>query len=106
MSNDGRTFFTTTDALVAKDTNDVTDVYEYVDGRPQLITAGTGSSPEQTLSGVTADGVNVYFGTYDTLVSQDHNGAFFSLLMPAPVEAFCLDWRFSHARRPMSAMDG
>ena len=26
--------------------------------------------------GVSADGVNVYFSTYDTLVAQDHNGQF------------------------------
>ena len=40
MSNDGRTFFYTIDALVPKDTNNLRDVYEYVDGRPQLITTG------------------------------------------------------------------
>ncbi len=31
-----------TDALVAKDTNEGSDVYEYVEGRPQLISTGTG----------------------------------------------------------------
>ena len=43
MSNDGRTFFSTGDALVPADTDGLFDVYEYVDGRPQLISAGTGS---------------------------------------------------------------
>ncbi len=88
MSDDGRTFFSTTDALVPTDTNGgVTDVYEYVDGRPQLITAGTGLTdlyaggifypPHRTgLEGVSADGVDVYFSTFDTLVPQDHNGLF------------------------------
>ena len=84
MSNDGRTFFSTDDAVVPQDTNDGADVYEFVEGRPQLITSGTAAThhnPEhravlQALSGVSADGVNVYFSTYDTLVSQDHNGAF------------------------------
>jgi hypothetical protein len=88
MSDDGRAFFSTTDALVPTDTNrGITDVYEYVDGRPQLITAGTGLTdlyaggifypPHKTgLEGVSADGVDVYFSTFDTLVPQDHNGLF------------------------------
>ena len=41
MADDGRTFFATKDALVPRDQNGtITDVYEYVDGRPQLISAG------------------------------------------------------------------
>ena len=44
MTNDGRVFFTTEDALVHGDTNEALDVYEYVDGRPQLITPGTGET--------------------------------------------------------------
>jgi hypothetical protein len=85
MSNDGRTFFYSPDALVPQDTNGLHDVYEFVDGRPQLITTGIGSEDTQTthnqvrpagLSGVSADGVNVYFSTYETLVPQDHNGQF------------------------------
>jgi hypothetical protein len=84
MSDDGRTFWSTVDALVPQDTNALADVYEFVDGRPQLIssgiaaTDGRGSNPglRAALGGVTADGVNVYFSTYDTLVDQDHNGAF------------------------------
>ncbi len=85
MANDGRTFFYTPDALVPKDTNELHDVYEYVEGRPQLISAGTGAqdtqyAPNQErtvgLEGVSADGVNVYFSTFDTLVGQDRNGEF------------------------------
>jgi hypothetical protein len=87
MTNDGRAFFTTNDALVHADTNEAQDVYEYVDGRPQLITTGTGETrvPKGGLStllaqpglvGVSADGRDVYFSTYDTLASQDHNGLF------------------------------
>ena len=90
MSNDGRTFFYTPDALVPKDTNKLHDVYEYADGRPQLITTGTGSH-DHTLNqsggtrsragfeGVSADGVNVYFATYETLVPSDENGEFVKL---------------------------
>ena len=69
-----------------RDTNEAQDVYEYVDGRPQLITPGTGdtrsplggasASTQPGLIGVSADGRDVYFSTYDTLVRQDHNGLF------------------------------
>jgi hypothetical protein len=91
MSDDGRTFFSTNDALVHTDTNGVQDVYEYVEGRPQLITLGTGDTRipkalalfEETLEaaspglvGVSADGKDVYFGAFDKLVRQDENGLF------------------------------
>ena len=86
MTDDGRAFFTTEDALVHADTNKAQDVYEYVDGRPQLITPGTGrhaavgsasgSAAMPGLVGVSANGTDVYFSTYDTLVRQDHNGLF------------------------------
>ncbi len=85
MANDGRAFFATVDALVNTDTNHGQDVYEYVNGRPQLITPGTGDTPgggqfygdissQPGLVGVSADGRNVYFSTYSTLVPADHNG--------------------------------
>jgi hypothetical protein len=85
MSNDGRTFFYSPDALVPQDTNGLRDVYEFVEGRPQLIGSGLGSADTQKtpnqvrtagLSGVSGDGINVYFSTYDNLVPQDHNGQF------------------------------
>lgn len=83
MSADGRTFFSTSDALVAKDTNEGSDVYEFVDGRPQLISTGTGQVYHETsgeavsisLMGVSPNGIDVYFSTFDTLVRQDRNGA-------------------------------
>jgi hypothetical protein len=99
ISNDGRVFFTTPDPLVPTDTNTGVrefkiltntliqragyDVYEYVDGRPQLITPGTsaesgnfGFASESTpgLYGVSANGVDVYFGAQEPLVPQDKNG--------------------------------
>ena len=62
------------------------------DGRPQLISSGTGSrdytggsavvnilelpKARTGLESVSADGTDVYFSTYDSLVPQDHNGAF------------------------------
>jgi len=87
LTDDGRVFFSTWDALVSRDTNDGVDVYEYVDGRPQLITQGTGRSSkircdacglsgfgQPGLLGVSANGAEVYFSTYDVLVPQDRNG--------------------------------
>ncbi len=84
MTNDGRAFFFTENALVPQDSNQAEDVYEFVDGRPQLITSGTGPSfihygvvGEQTipgLIGVSANGTDVYFGTTEVLVGQDLNG--------------------------------
>jgi len=90
MTNDGRVFFTTYDALVHGDTNHAIDVYEYVNGRAQLITPGTGETAISSgvvsaienppgLLGVSADGRDVYFSTYDTLVPQDHNGLFLKI---------------------------
>ena len=87
LANDGRTFFSTDDALVHGDTNNSEDVYEYVDGRAQRITPGTGDTTQENggalsfaaepgLIGVSANGTDVYFSTYDTLVPQDLNGAF------------------------------
>ncbi len=84
LTDNGRTFFETEDALVVQDTNQSGDVYEYVDGRPQLITSGTNVGNESSglatimalpgLVGVSADGTDVFISTYDTLVGQDRNG--------------------------------
>jgi DNA-binding beta-propeller fold protein YncE len=93
MTNDGRTFFSTTESLVPADTNQGTDVYEYVEGRPRLITPGTGiaTAPQTSkytlglasldevpgLIGVSANGTDVYFSTFDVLTPEDQNGDFF-----------------------------
>jgi hypothetical protein len=88
MSDDGRTFFSTADSLAPRDTDGIQDVYEFVDGRPQLISSGTGKQdswgggllifPPSVvgLEAVSRDGVNVFFSSFDTLVSEDHNGQF------------------------------
>jgi hypothetical protein len=92
MSDDGRAFFATKEALVPRDTNgSIIDVYEYVAGRPQLITAGVGARDftggskavglfldgvNTGLEAVSSDGADVYFSTYDTLVESDQNGEF------------------------------
>jgi hypothetical protein len=94
MSDDGRVFWATKDSLVSRDVDEgIIDVYEFVGGRPQLITSGTGSrdstggsavqnilevpNPARTgLESVSADGTDVFFTTYDSLVPQDENGPF------------------------------
>jgi hypothetical protein len=87
ISNDGRAVFTTEDALVHGDTNNGQDVYEYVDGRPQLITTGTGETRTPGgffsivqnapgLQGISANGTDIFFSTLATLVPEDHNGLF------------------------------
>ncbi|MET0557928.1 MAG: fibronectin type III domain-containing protein [Solirubrobacterales bacterium] len=83
LASDGRTFFSTDDPLVPRDTNRAQDIYEYTEGKAQLITSGTGPALEaglgdQTTPGlvsVSANGNDVYFASIDNLVTQDHNGA-------------------------------
>ena len=91
MSEDGRVFFSSKDSLVTQDANGtISDVYEYVDGRPQLISAAIGQHDQAGagiffpavpigLEGVSRDGVDVYFMTYDTLTPEDVNGPFLKL---------------------------
>jgi hypothetical protein len=84
LTEDGRTFFNTRDALLPQDTNRFIDVYEFAEGRPQLISTGTNPGSELFgiaaiaseigLLGVSADGTDVYFSTRDVLVGQDRNG--------------------------------
>jgi hypothetical protein len=94
LTEDGRVFFSTSEPLVPQDTNEATDVYEFVAGRPQLITPGTGTGTAGTggfggsssnvtsifeipgLVAVSAKGADVYFSTFDSLISEDHNGDF------------------------------
>jgi hypothetical protein len=86
LTDDGRVFFSTTDGIVRQDTNEQIDVYEFVGGRPQLLTTGIGPGTGDKFAGftglfarpglvsVSADGVDAYFATFDRLVTQDHNG--------------------------------
>jgi hypothetical protein len=82
MTDDGRVFFSTRGALVPRDADGIIDVYEYVDGRPQLISTGIGENNGAVdqivgLVGVSADGTDAFFATYETLVGQDKNGPFY-----------------------------
>ena len=69
------------DALVAKDTDEGSDVYEYVEGRPQLISSGTGQAYHEaageysrSLMGISPNGVDVYFSTFETLSRRTGTG--------------------------------
>jgi len=89
ITNDGRVFFNSTDALAPRDLDEKEDVYEWeaqgtgeAQGKYSCQTAGgcvelisTGSSPfSSDLLGVSADGTDAYFFTHDSLVPQDENG--------------------------------
>jgi hypothetical protein len=77
MSDDGRTFFSTADALVAQDADGVIDSYEFVDNKPQLLSSGTADRGEETgFVGVSSNGVDAYFLTRETFVGQDVIGPF------------------------------
>lgn len=74
ITDDGKeAFFTSTDALVAKDTNGVQDVYRYADGKPLLVS--TGASPRESwLIDSAPDGQDVFFITVDSLDPRDGDG--------------------------------
>ncbi len=75
ITDDGRVFFSSTDALVLRDTNGKKDAYQWSGPADvQLISGGTGGFDSGLLS-VTADGRDAYFFTRDTLAESDGNGA-------------------------------
>jgi hypothetical protein len=75
LSNDGRVFFNSTEALVDRDLNERLDAYQWENGQGiQLISTGTSPS-DSSLLGVSADGTDAYFFTRDTLVPEDENGS-------------------------------
>ncbi len=82
----GRVFFASPDPLVNRDTNEALDIYEYTEGKAQLISSGVGEGMSNAfgfqgilnrpgLVSVSANGTDVYFATIETLVTQDHNGS-------------------------------
>ncbi|MBF6620111.1 MAG: hypothetical protein ITG02_07755 [Patulibacter sp.] len=70
VTNDGMVFFESVDRLVARDTNDKSDVYRYANGELRLISGGTGSMGS-FLAGATASGRDVFFVTNDSLLPED-----------------------------------
>jgi hypothetical protein len=73
LTDDGRVFFTSIEPLVLRDTNNRLDVYEWKEGTTELVSTGI-SNFDAGLLGVTADGVNAFFFTRETLAPQDKNG--------------------------------
>ncbi len=73
LSSDGsRVFFQTEEALVAKDSNGLSDVYEWEEGHLYLISSGQGNA-EGYFADASADGDDVFFFTRQPLVSQDQD---------------------------------
>jgi hypothetical protein len=75
ISPDGsRVFFETADALVPQDTNGLSDVYEWENGRVYLISSGKGSYGSN-FSGASSNGDDVFITTPDHLAPQDDESA-------------------------------
>jgi hypothetical protein len=73
LTDDGRVFFTTLEALALRDTNELTDAYEWAHGETQLVSTGI-SADNSGLVTVSADGKDAYFFTRDVLAAGDENG--------------------------------
>jgi DNA-binding beta-propeller fold protein YncE len=75
LSDDGRVFFNSDESLVDRDLNERLDAYEWKSGKGiELISPGT-SPFASSLLGISADGIDAYFFTHDTLVPADQNGS-------------------------------
>jgi hypothetical protein len=73
LSDDGRVFFTTPEQLALRDTDGRLDAYEWNGTDTQLISTGASESDSGMVT-VSADGVDAYFFTRQTLVHGDLNG--------------------------------
>jgi hypothetical protein len=67
--NDGRVFFDSPDELVSRDTNSVSDVYEFDGADTNLVSGGDGLRSQ--IAAVSSDGRDVFFTTKDRLVGID-----------------------------------
>ncbi|HWY18658.1 MAG TPA: hypothetical protein VNY27_08110 [Solirubrobacteraceae bacterium] len=72
LSDGGRLFFQTAEALLPADTNGRIDVYEYEAGQLHLISTGTSSSDSYLLE-ASDKGQDVFFLTRQKLLPQDTN---------------------------------
>ncbi|HET7443044.1 MAG TPA: hypothetical protein VFJ57_00140 [Solirubrobacterales bacterium] len=71
ISGDGSyVFFDTRAALVAGDSNDTMDAYQWHDGKVSLLSAGTGGKGS-TVIGTGSDGHDTFFVTSDPLLRED-----------------------------------
>lgn len=73
LTEDGRVFFTTSEQLVLRDTNQLKDAYEWEEGTVAPISTGLDNSDSGILTAST-DGRDVYFFTRQSLSPQDENG--------------------------------
>ena len=110
MSDDGRTFFSTTDPLVPQDTNEARRLRV----RRRAAAAdhdrhGPGTQQGQRkslagLMGVSPNGTDVYFSTFDTLVPRTRTERSSSSMTPGRAAASLRPDRRHRAKRPTSAM--
>lgn len=70
LTDRGQLFFTTSQALVAGDTDGTADVYEYLGGVDRLLSDGAGVGPSYFMD-ASAGGGDVFFATSDPLVAAD-----------------------------------
>jgi hypothetical protein len=68
--DDGRAFFTSDEALSARDVNGRKDVYEWTDGALRLVSTGVGGA-DARFADASPDGRDVFFTTAARLVAQD-----------------------------------
>jgi hypothetical protein len=71
LSDDGRVFFVTAEALVPDDRNQTIDVYERADGDLGLVSSGAGET--LMYAGASADGRSVFFISRESLVAADRD---------------------------------
>jgi DNA-binding beta-propeller fold protein YncE len=73
LSDSGRLFFETGEALVPSDTNGESDVYEYQDGQVQLISSGSSAYPSMLLD-ASENGDDVFILTRQQLLPHAPTG--------------------------------
>ena len=78
ITDDGRVFFNTGEGLVVRDTNGVQDVYEWNEGKVELVSTGQDRSDSGLLT-VSTEGRDAFFFTRETLAANDRNGTLMKL---------------------------
>jgi DNA-binding beta-propeller fold protein YncE len=72
VTDDGRVFVTTGEALVPSDSNGASDVYQWQNGKVALISSGRSPRPS-TFVDASPSGRDVFFGTYERLTASDRD---------------------------------
>lgn len=73
LVDDGRVFFTSSEQLVLRDTNQLEDAYEWDERQTALISTGLDTNDSGMLT-ASADGRDAFFFTRQSLAPQDENG--------------------------------